>query len=93
VGFRAGVDGCGKSRHFRDSIPGLSNQQRAERNMAVAPLIKKQLLPSAPLPAKEYIRTVSILLIHEMHKHYFQNNCLHLSRSVTYCLRLVIVRN
>ena len=87
VGFRAGLDGCGKSRHFRDSILGLSSQQRAEINIAVAPLIKKKLIPSAHFPAKGYIRTVSILLIYEMHKHYFQNNCLHLSRSVTYLLR------
>jgi hypothetical protein len=28
VGPRAGLDGCGKSHPHRDSIPGLSNQQR-----------------------------------------------------------------
>jgi len=72
VGFRAGVDGCGKSRHLRDSIPGLSSQQRAEISIAVAPLIKIQLISSTPSPAKEYIRTISILLIYELHKHVFK---------------------
>ena len=90
MGSRAGLDGCGKSRHFRNSGTGLSSQQRAEINIAVAPLIKRQLIPSTPFPATEYIRTFSVLLVYEMHKHSFQNNYPHLSRFVTYRLRFLM---
>jgi hypothetical protein len=68
VGSRAGLNGCGKSRHYRDSIPGLSSPQRVEIHIAVAPQIEIQLTPSTTFPAKEYIHTISILLIYEMHK-------------------------